>query len=222
MDIWRIIMTYDTPFVAIATSTILRKNNYWDYKENVSVRYRIMNISFASIFTASIQSSFGPLYSEECEENVVRTITATVKDDGNKSYFAMTFDISSSWLFKILQEQNLILQSIGVNKEEFNLVIVSDLASWENDAHRSEVNIIVVAEAWCWYDWNLPWNIIVQCYTICREVSFRCIWSVITLLCISNWDYIPLQLHQIEPWLPVVFLNNRTIKNDLNKIVSSL
>jgi len=46
-----------------------------------------------------------------------------------------------------LQEQNLILQSIGVNKEEFNLVIVSDLASWENDAHRSEVNIIVVAEA---------------------------------------------------------------------------
>ena len=33
-------------------------------------------------------------------------------------------------------EQNLILQSIGVNKEEFDLVIVSGLVSWENDAYR--------------------------------------------------------------------------------------
>jgi len=70
-----------------------------------------MNISVASISTASIQSFFGPLYSEEGEVNVVRTITATVKDDGNKSYFAMIFDISLSYLFK------------DIAKSEFDFVL---------------------------------------------------------------------------------------------------
>jgi len=52
-----------------------------------------------------------------------------------------------SHTYSILQEQNLILRSIGVDKEEFDLMIVSDLASWEKDAHRTEVNIKVIAEA---------------------------------------------------------------------------